>query len=349
MLTLMATIFVFGLLIIFHELGHFWVAKRAGVKVHEFSVGFGTKLISYQWGETVYNLRLIPLGGYVRMAGMDPSEEEDADYDPKKGFNSKTFSQRFAIIAAGPLMNFVLAVVLVAIVLMLQGMPVATTDIGEVQENSPAAQAGIKAGDRIVAINGIAVEKWSNLVAEINNDAAQKITLEIKYNEILRTITVTPQLGEDGRYIIGIIADPAKAITERVNPLVALWQGLEFTWNLTVLIITFLGKMIIGAEPPDVGGPVKIVSVIGDAADVGFFRLLQLAAFLSVNIAIFNLLPIPALDGARLVFLVVEKVRGKALDPSKEGFIHLVGFGLLILLILVVTYNDIVRLLESGG
>lgn len=345
MQTFIAAVFVFGILIFFHELGHFLVAKRVGIKVHEFSLGFGTKIFGFQRGDTVYNLRLIPLGGYVRMAGMDPSEEEnDPDYDKEKGFNSKTVSQRAAVIFAGPLMNFVLAAVLLAVVFMF--VPVATSHIGEVLDGSPAQRAGLSPGDRVVAINGNHVETWTELVTQVNTFEGQPLNIVVERNNLTREFIVTPELADDGLYKIGIAAD--REMAQRMNPLQALWKGTETTWHVTVLIITYLGQMFAKEAPVDLGGPVRIVSEIGNAAEVGFLHLLQLAAFLSINLGLFNLFPIPALDGSRLVFLGWEKVVGKPVDPSKEGFIHMIGFGLLLLLIVVITYNDILSLVNPG-
>ncbi|MCL0077677.1 RIP metalloprotease RseP [Peptococcaceae bacterium] len=343
MLTFVAVVFVFVLLILFHELGHFMMARYVGIKVYEFSVGFGTKVFSFKRGDTLYSLRLIPLGGYVRMAGMDP-EEDAGDYDAPYSFNKKSIWQRFWVIVAGSLMNLVLAVLLLAIVFMVYGHTVQSSHIGGVAENSPAALAGLKLGDKILKVNSVPVDNWTELIEEINKSAGKEIILKFERNGVVYEKTVVPKLNEDGRYTIGI-----KPKTERLNPFAAVLKGIEVTFNVSVMIVVFLSKMIAGIieEPLDyLGGPVEIVSFIGDAAEIGLFQLLQLTAFLSINVGLFNLFPIPPLDGGRLVFLLIEKLRGKPIDPAKENFIHMIGLALLMLLVIVVTFDDIRRLLE---
>ena len=340
MQTFLASVFVFGILIFFHELGHFAAAKRAGILVYEFSMGFGPTIFGFKRGETVYNLRLFPLGGFVRMAGMDPEED---DYDDLRGFNKKTVRQRAATIAAGPIMNFVLAAVLFAIIFTFNGIPKETTDIGSVTKDLPAYAAGIQAGDKVVAINDIKVNHWNEMTELVNKYEGQPLKIKVDRSGQLHEINITPVKSEDGRYIIGILPELEK------NPIKGLWKGIETTVQVTVLIISFIGKMLVNQAPADLAGPVRVVAEIGNAAEFGFFPLLQLAAFLSINLGLFNLFPIPALDGSRLVFLAWEKIAGKPLDPAKEGFIHMVGFGLLILLMVVITYKDVLNLVNPGG
>jgi regulator of sigma E protease len=339
MLTFAASVFVFGLLVFFHELGHFVIAKMAGVKVYEFSLGFGPKLFSIPRGETAYNVRLFPLGGFVRMAGMDPQEgEEVAD---ERNFNKKTVSWRMAIIMAGPLMNFVLAALLLTIIFMFQGHPVVITRIEQVLPGQPAQLAGIQPGDKIIAINGEPVESWERLVDIINQHPEEQITLNVQRDSISIVVPVMTVKDEQGRGKIGIIPS---YVLQKAGLFPALALGSEYTVRATVLILDYIARMIFGQVPADLGGPVRVVTEIGKAAELGFFYLLQLATFLSINLGLFNLFPIPALDGSRVLFLAWEKVRGRPVDPAKENFIHLVGFGLLILLMVVITYNDILQL-----
>lgn len=340
MLTFIASVFVFGMLIFFHELGHFMVAKLVGIKVHEFSLGFGPKLFGIPRGETSYNLRALPLGGFVRMAGMDPNEEED-EKDAERGFNKKTIGQRIAVIFAGPLMNFLLAVILLALIFAFQGMPVATTGIEDVLSGYPAEKAGIIAGDKIVAINGQRVENWEELVGLINQRPEENIKVTVARDETERIFEIKTIKDENGLGKIGIV--PAKGFRQ-TGIFQSLVLGVEWTGKVTFMILDFISKMIFGQAPADLGGPVRVVTEIGKAAQIGFFFLLQLAAFLSINLGLFNLFPIPALDGSRILFLAWEKVRGRPVDPVKENFIHLVGFGLLLLLMVVITYNDILQI-----
>ncbi|KAF1084562.1 Regulator of sigma-W protease RasP [Sporotomaculum syntrophicum] len=339
MATFWASIFVFAILIFFHELGHFAVAKAVGIKVHEFSLGFGPKLFGQNRANTDYNVRLIPLGGYVRMAGMDPEEEE---VEEGKGFNDKTVLQRVAVIIAGPLMNFLLAAVLMAIIFMLQGMPVQGTTVAGVLPGQPAEQAGIRAGDQIYSIAGEKMDDWEEIISTISSRPGQPTDFVVIRDEQRIELTVTPIKGEEGRAMIGITR------VQKLNPLAALVNGVKLTSQVIVLILSFVGQMIVGQAPADLGGPVRMVWEIDRAVDTGFYYLLQLAAFLSINLGLFNLFPIPALDGSRIMFLGLEGLRGRPVDPSKENFIHMVGFGLLLLLVVFVTYNDVLQLFTQG-
>lgn len=345
MQTFIASVIVFGLLIFFHELGHFLVAKRVGILVHEFSLGFGPKVFGICRGETNYNLRLLPLGGFVRMAGMDPKEEEDKAIPVERTFNHKTALQRAAVIIAGPLMNFVLAAFLFATIVLLQGMPVASTKVGEVIPGFPAAQAGIRAGDKIVAVNNKQVGNWDELVGEVSKFHGKPVDLKVLRDAQEKHLNVTPKKDSNGRYMIGIKADKDETFLKKVNPLQAITTGVAYTGTVTKFILVYIGNMFTQQVEVDLGGPVRVVKEIGKAAEFGVYQVMQLAAFLSINLGLFNLFPIPALDGSRVLFLLWEKISGRPVEPSKESFIHLVGFGLLLLLMVVITYNDVVSLM----
>ncbi|WP_018084376.1 RIP metalloprotease RseP [Desulfurispora thermophila] len=337
MQTFWASVIVFGLLIFFHELGHFAIAKLVGIKVQEFSLGFGPRLLGLKWGETAYNLRLLPLGGFVRMAGMDPEEDED-----ERGFNKKTVGQRVGVIFAGPLMNFLLAVGLLAVLFMVQGVPVPTTQVETVWPGRPAEKAGFVTGDRIVAVDGRIVQEWQDVSELISRRPGEQLAVRVERQGREITLLVTPEADERGRGKIGI---SPRQVQKSLSLPAACWMGVKYTLQVTGLIIIFIGHMITGQAPPDLGGPVRVVAEIGKAARMGVSHLVQLAAFLSINLGLFNLFPIPALDGSRIMFLLLEKLRGRPVDPRKENFIHLVGFGLLLLLIVVITYNDILQLM----
>jgi len=315
MITFIASVFVFGILILFHEFGHFIVAKMVGIKVYEFSLGFGPKLLALPRGETSYCLRLFPLGGFVRMAGMDPNEEL-AEEDQDRGFNRKTVWQRIAVIFAGPFMNFFLAALLFAVVFASQGQPVPSsgTDIGDVNPGYPAQIAGLAAGDRIVAIDGKPVDKWDELVTLINESPEKNISVVVLRDGSELQFELTTIKAEDGRGLIGIY--PAEEYIE-ASPLQAISLGIEWTGRFTVVIMDFVSKMIFGQAPAELGGPVRVVSEIGKAAQIGFIILLKLAAILSINLGLFNLFPIPALDGSRILFLFWEKIRRRPVAPEK--------------------------------
>ena len=340
MTTFWAAVLVFGVLIFFHELGHFAVAKAAGIRVYEFSLGFGPKLVGLSRSGTVYNLRLLPLGGFVRMAGMDP---EDKEAEEGQRFGDKSIPSRMAVIAAGPLMNFVLAWLLFVIVLLLSGS-VQIPVIKEVLPGTPAEQVGLRAGDEIVSIEGEEVKGWRDTVFKIQGRAEQETAIVVLRNGEQLTFSVVPELLQDEqRGAIGIRAD-----TQAVTPLFALKYGFVTVVQMTSDILHFIGQMITGQEKPGLGGPVRIVHEIDRGVEMGLVYLLQLAAFLSINLGLFNLFPIPALDGSRLVFLGIEGLRGRPVEPARENFIHLVGFGLLMLLIVFVTYNDVLQLLTNN-
>ena len=340
MSTFFASVFVFGLLIFFHELGHFAVAKLMGIKVHEFSLGFGPKIFGMLRGETTYNLRLLPLGGFVRMAGMDPAEQED--FADARGFNKKSILQRMAVISAGPIMNFFLAALLLAFIFMAQGFPTATTKVEKVLPGYPAEKIGLMPGDRIIAIDGQTTNTWDQVAQYINSHPGKEINLTVQRDEGKRSFGIVPAKDESGAGKIGIY--PAQEMKKQ-GIIASLISGVEYTVKVTGLIISFIGKMFVHEAPADLGGPVRVIWEIGQAVDSGFYHLLQLAAFLSINLGLFNLFPIPALDGSRVVFLFWEALRGKPVDPSRENFIHLVGFVLLLLLMVVITYNDVLTLL----
>lgn len=337
MLTVIAAIVIFGLLIFFHELGHFLVAKRVGIGVIEFAIGFGPRLISQQSGDTVYSLRVFPLGGFVRLVGEDPEES-----DEEGSFQNKPVWARFSVIAAGPIMNFILAVLLFSLIYFaFLGVPVAgSTVIGAVMEDGRAEMAGLQPGDRIVSIAGERVDDWGQLVARIHAHPDEEIAIEFERDGQIRNVSVVPERDPqtaEGR--IGI-----QQQTVMFAPLLSLRAGVEHTIWFIRLFATSIMQMVTGRAAPDVVGPVGIIRIVGEVAKTGVVNLMSLAAIISLNLGILNLLPIPALDGSRLMFLLLEGVRGRPIDPQKESFIHFIGFTVLILLMIVIAYRDLTRL-----
>ena len=338
MTTFWASIFVFGLLIFFHELGHFLAAKRADIKVEEFAIGMGPKVISKKVGETVYSLRLLPLGGFNKMAGMDSE-----DVGNERGFNTKSVGQRMWVIVSGSLMNFLLAAILFAIIFGSVGIPTSTTLIGNVLEGRPAAMVGLQKGDTVTAINGQEITEWQELVRVIHANPEKEVQLTVERNGQLLDITVVPELEPNqGIGLIGI--EPGEVRWETQGIFRSIYLAIQQTVQLTVLIVIALSQMITGQMSADVIGPVGIVQEIGNSAKVGIPYLLNLAALISINLGLFNLLPIPALDGSRLVFLAIEGIRKKPIDPDKENMVHFIGFSMLIMLIIMVTYRDVIRI-----
>ncbi len=335
-MSIILALLVFSVLIVVHEGGHFLAAKRAGIRVDEFAVGMGPALWQFKKGETVYSLRAFPLGGYNRIAGMEGPETSDP-----RGFNRQPLFKRMGVIAAGSGMNFLLAVVLFILTYMVLGVPADYNIIGRVEPGKPAAAAGLQPGDRVLAINNISVDSWTQMVELINSHPETEISLLIERQGQREEVTVTtikdPQSG------VGLIGIGPS--WERQGFWRSIIMGFRQSIAITVLIIVSLVQMVTGQVPADVVGPVGIVQLVGEAATFGLANLLIFTAVLSVNLGLINLLPIPALDGSRLVFLSIEGIRGRPIEPEKENFIHLIGFALLFGLLIIITYQDIMRIL----
>ncbi len=331
MLTVIAAIFVFLMVILFHEFGHFIIAKMVGIKVNEFSIGMGPKILQKTKGETKYTIRILPIGGYVSMEGEDESSD-----DPRS-FNNVSPLSRIAVVAAGAIMNFILAIIVFSIVSYSVGMP--STTVYKTLKGSPAEEIGILSGDQIISINGKEINSWDEISEEIsksNPEEYMNIVL-LRDGEAIK-YTLKPEINEENRVIIGIQPEFEKSF------LLAIKGGFQKTGYVLKLMFEFIKMAFRGkVSTQDLSGPVGVIYTIGKTAKYGIVELLYLLGFISVNLGFFNLLPIPALDGSRIVFLVIEMVRGKPIDPEKEGFIHFIGFVLLIALMIVVTYSDIIR------
>ncbi|MFZ3102835.1 MAG: M50 family metallopeptidase, partial [Desulfitobacteriaceae bacterium] len=334
MLTAISIIFVFGLMVIVHELGHFMVAKWQGIKVLEFSFGFGPKIVGYQGKETLYAWRLIPLGGFVKLHGMDPETNDNgvaviASPNDEQSFMNKRVWQRMAVIVAGPLMNFLLAIVLFVTVFAYMGIPSQANgnQIGSLIKDKPAQKAGILAGDRIIAIDNIPTKDWTLLTEMIHAKPNQTLVLTIDRANRQETIKLTtekdPQTGN------GMIGIAPEVIYQHVSLLQSVSYGLSKTLDFTRFILVTLFQMLTRKIPADVGGPIAIAQAIGEAGQQGLVDLLGFTGIMSIQLGLINLFPIPALDGSRLVFLLVEGLRRKPLNPEKENLIHLAGFVLL--------------------
>lgn len=345
--TAIMAIIVFSILIFVHEFGHFIVAKLTGVKVLEFSIGMGPKGFSKRKGDTLYSIRLLPIGGYVKMAGETGYEEDVEFSDDPSFFNNKTVLQRAAVIIAGPLMNLLLAMVLFALIFSTIGVPYIGTEVGQVVENSPAARAGLEPGDKIVGAEGQNIEEWNQLVEIIQSKPGESIDFVITRAERELNLTITPEIDpESEKAIIGIIQTQS---LRKVNIIEGFTFGIQQTIEIIVLTLSALGQMVTGKMGAEgVAGPVGIIQLIGETAQVGWMYLINLMAVISINLGLLNLLPIPALDGSKLIFLAIEGIRGKPVDLRKENFVHLVGFALLMALMLMITYKDIMRVLGLG-
>ncbi|MFO7953071.1 MAG: RIP metalloprotease RseP [Bacillota bacterium] len=335
MQTLLAAIFVFGLLILAHELGHYFVARATGVRVLELAIGFGPRLIGWTRNNINYSLRAVPLGGFCKMLGEDPEEA-----DQPGSFPQQSIPVRASVLLAGSVMNLILAVIVFFIVFFfLVGVPGDSAQLGYIVEDSPAEEAGLKAGDVIRSIEGEPVEAWDNVLAKISEKPEEEISLAVERDGTVNQYQIeTEAEPETGRGIIGIGPQMQRF---------SLISSLQSSFQQFGMFIYAIYDAFFGDAPLDVAGPVGIVHTIGEVAQVGFANLLVLTGLISINLGIINLLPVPALDGGRLVFLIVEAIRGRPIEPEKEGLVHFIGFAVLIMLILMITYQDIIRFIIS--
>ena len=349
------SLLVLAVIILVHEWGHFIACRNAGIDVEEFSIGFGPKLLSTHGKKdnsgaervvkTEYSLRLFPIGGFVRMSGAEPD-----DMDNPRGFNRASPWQRIRVLAAGPLMNYVLAIAIFILAFTLIGIPEIVNQpiLGEVVVGKPAAEAGLKSGDRVISIDGQKVSTWEEMV-EIIRKTPEGITRELV---VLRdgrqhTFAVTPEYNQSTQ--TSILGVSATLVYHKMG----VWEGIKMgfvnTYLTTVLMLQGLVQLITGAVSADaLAGPVGITKMIGEAAQGGLIYLLNFTALLSINLGVINLLPFPALDGSRIVFTGLELIRGRPIEAERENFIHLIGFVVLISLIILVTFNDIVNIAKGG-
>ncbi len=331
------TIIILSIVIFFHELGHFAAAKACGVRVEDFSLGMGPILWKKRKGETLYSLRAFPIGGSCRMTG------EDEESDDAKSFNSKKVWQRLTIVFAGPFMNFVLAMLIFASVFMVYGVPTEKAIVGRTLAGKAAETAGILARDEIVAINGQAVESWKEAVEIIRALPEGSTIFTVERKRATLDIVVATYIDPDTGYnMIGV-----EQGTEKGQFFTSIKYGIQYTYVFTKAILVALLQMITGQTKVDVAGPVGMAGMVGQVASAGLQPLLLFIGMLSVNLGLINLLPLPALDGSRMVFLTIEGVRGKPIDRRKEGLVHFTGLMLLFALMIFITYRDILRLIRG--
>lgn len=353
--TIVSTIVVLGLLIFVHELGHFLVAKWSGVTVLRFSLGFGPRLFGYKRGDTDYCLSLIPLGGYVKMLGEEPGDEID-ERQRATSFQFQPVSKRIAIVLAGPFSNFLLAIIIFALIYAFSGIPQLTPEIGSVSAGSPAEQAGLKAGDKVTSINGITINDWEELSGLIERLGEQPLTLQVERGEEVMVIEVTPRVtavnnifGEPiKRAVIGVTA-AGKMIIKKSDPLHAVYYSLVQTWHLSKLFVVTIGKLLEGVvSVKTLGGPILIAQMAGQQANEGLLNLIHFIALISVNLAVLNLLPIPVLDGGHILFFVIEGLLGRPIGQKKIEWAQKAGMLVLLVLMVFVFYNDIMRLMPGA-
>ncbi|MFH1784185.1 MAG: RIP metalloprotease RseP [bacterium] len=342
MFTAFAIIFTFGIVVFFHELGHFIAAKKSGVRVEKFSLGFGPELFGFTKGDTRYLVSLVPLGGYVKMAGENPEEGKESAPDE---FLVQPWYKKVFIVFSGPVMNFVLAVLLFALVAFVWGIPVPKTDearIGEVSAGSPAERAGLKKGDLIMSIDEKRVSDWEDMSRIIHYSANKELELILARKDQELTVNVTPEFNEQSH--VGLIGIAAPFDMVKMNMFQSAMTGIEQTADWSVLIVKFIGWMVMGKVKAEVSGPVGVGQLIAKVAKTGFENLLYFIGIISVHLGIFNLLPVPILDGGHIMFFTVEGIKGSPIDPKKLNIAQIVGMTLLIALMLFATYKDFLRL-----
>ncbi|TCO79907.1 RIP metalloprotease RseP [Marinisporobacter balticus] len=332
-LIILVALLVFGLLVVFHEFGHFGVAKLVGIKVHEFAIGMGTRILKVKGKETEYSIRILPIGGYVKMEGEDEHSKDE------RSFNNKPIWARILVIVAGPVMNFVLAIFLFTMMFYMMGFPTNRPIVGEIIPDFPAQIAGIEAGDEIISISGKEMDTWEKIVETIHENKDKDLRIKIRRDGEEKNFSIKSRVNEGTKqFMIGISPTLEKSFIKSFT------NSFSKTIDVIKEMIGFFGKLFSGsASAKDVVGPVGIIYLVGEAAKTNIYYVLHLAGLISVNLGVVNLLPIPALDGGRLVFLMIEGLTGKPLDPEKEGFVHFTGFVLLMGLMLFMVYKDIVR------
>jgi len=352
--SLFAFAVVLGILIFFHELGHFLVARLFGVGVEKFSLGFGPRLIGKRVGITDYRISAIPLGGYVKMVGEEPGAEvEPADIP--YSFTHKHVLKRILIVAAGPLFNFLLAVIIFLGLFQVSGTYLLLPAIGKVKEGSPAHEGGLKKDDLIVAIDGFAVSSWDEMASIISESKGQPLKISVSRGESVSVATIQPELittknifGEDiKRYVIGITAS-GDVFSKDLNPIEAFSESISQTYKIAKLTVISIVKLIQGSvSTKTLGGPIMIAEMAGEQAKEGATNLIFFIALLSINLAILNFLPIPVLDGGHLLFFFIEAVIGRPVSTKVREIAQQAGIFVLILLMLYVFYNDISRIFFS--
>ncbi len=334
-MTLIYAILIFGILIFVHELGHFTVAKSFNILVHEFSIGMGPAIFKRKKGETQYSLRALPIGGFVKLEG-----EEGGSENPRAFCNAPAW-KRVLVLIAGAFMNILLGFLIYVLIFSVTS-DIAVPFIDEIVENSPAAEAGLLPGDRIYEIGGSKVNIYSDISLDLYLNGGKPVDIKVDRNGEKLSFNLTPK-NEDGRFIIGF-----KAKTEKPDFGNVLYSAFYNTIFIVKAVYISLRELIFGrVSMSEMSGPVGIVGEISQAAKYGILEVLSLAALIAVNLGVMNMLPFPTLDGGRVVFILIEMLRGgKRVKPEIEGYVHMIGFLLLIALMLFVTYSDIVKLVH---
>jgi regulator of sigma E protease len=360
-------LFVLTIVVFFHELGHFLIARWAGVKVLTFSLGFGPELAGFndRFG-TRWKISAVPLGGYVKFFGDEseastPSSETLSNMTEEEragSFHHKDVGRRAAIVAAGPIANFILAIVIFTCLFTFFGKPSTTARVDKIEASSAAAAAGFQVGDIVTAIDKQAIGSFSDMQRIVSIHAGEPLTFTIKRGDSTLQLQGTPELKEvkdafGNAHRLGVLGitrqtSAGDVTTERVDPATALWLGVKETWFVVDRTLAYIGGVFTGREAADqVGGPLRIAQISGQVATIGLAALVHLAAVLSISIGLLNLFPVPLLDGGHLLFYAVEAVRGRPLSERAQEMGFRIGLGLVLMLMVFATYNDILHLAAS--
>ncbi|EJO5348180.1 RIP metalloprotease RseP [Clostridium botulinum] len=328
---IVAAVLAFGILVLVHEFGHFIMAKANGIKVEEFSIGMGPKLIGIKGKETEYLIKLLPIGGYVKMLG---DEEKSAD---ERAFNNKSPLRKLSVVVAGPFMNLVLSVVLFAILSSQRGYLVPIVE--KVVPNAPASVAGLMPGDKIVNVNDKKITTWDDFQSVIYTEKGAPLNIKFIRNNAENKVNITPiKDTKENRYLIGVYP----TLIENLSVKESVKQGFIQTGSLIKQTFGFFKTLFQGkVSKNDVGGPLTIIKVSGKAAKAGIMSLMAFGAYISLQLAIFNIIPFPALDGGYILLFLFEAITGKRVDENKVGFVNYIGFAILMGLMVLVTIKDI--------
>ncbi|KAA5601109.1 RIP metalloprotease RseP [Blastochloris sulfoviridis] len=360
-------LFVLTIVVFFHEFGHFWVARRCGVRVEAFSIGFGPELFGFNDRHgTRWRVALVPLGGYVRFFGDEnaasvPDGEAVramTEAERRVSFFHKTVGQRAAVVAAGPVANFLLAIVIFAGIFTFYGKQITAARVDRVEAGSAAEAAGFQPGDVVMAIDGRPIRSFSDMQRIVGASAGVQITVEVDRGGTRQTLMATPELREKkdnfGNVlrtgILGLTRSttPEDVTFERYDPFTALWMGVQESWFVIDRTVAYIGGLISGSESADqLGGPIRIAQLSGQVAGIGLVALLNLTAVLSVSIGLLNLFPVPMLDGGHLLFYAIEAARGRPISERAQEMAFRVGLALVVMLMVFATWNDIVHLATS--
>ncbi len=352
MISWLAVLLTLSFIIVVHEWGHFIMARLIGVKVERFSIGFGPKIIGVTRGDTEYCLCLFPFGGYVKMAGESEGEESQRSaIKPKPWeYRGRSIWERVSIVLAGPVVNYLVGFLLFVLIFLV-GAPILSTRIGKVMEDYPAAQAGLKEGDRILSVNGRAMDNWEEVTQAIHSQTGP-IELKIERQGESRIVTVQPTVKEMTNLLgatvrVGMVGiTPSEEVETRRYPLPqAIVRAAGRIYTLTHLTLEALWRIATGglSLKESMTGPVGIFYLTSSVAQQGFIHLLQLIAILSTSLGLFNILPLPVLDGGHCLFLLIERVKGSPVNLRTQEWLTRVGMGMLLLLLVVVTYNDLIK------